>query len=67
VVSGLTLCSCYVRIVEWGELSFKVVRLARAGNLIVAQAAFDVAVLLWQTARIELRQGARVIRSSKQD
>jgi hypothetical protein len=56
-----------------GELSFKVVRLeaagqevlARAGNLIVAQAAFDVAVSLWGSAEIELRQGARVIRSSK--
>ena len=60
--------------VEWGELSFKVVRLetaghevlARAGNLIIAQAAFDVAVSLWQPAVIELRQGARVIRSSSQ-
>jgi hypothetical protein len=60
--------------VQWGELSFKVVRLeqagqevlARAGNLVVARAAFDVAVSLWQTAEIELRQGARVIRSSKQ-
>jgi len=59
--------------VEWGELSFKVVRLeqagqevlARAGNLIIARAAFDVAVSLWQTAEIELRQGARVIYSSK--
>jgi hypothetical protein len=58
---------------EFGNLSFKVVRLetagqevlARAGNLIVAQAAFDVAVSLWGGAEIELRQGARVIRSSK--
>jgi hypothetical protein len=41
--------------VEWGELSFKVVRLeqqgqevlARAGNFLVAQAAFDTSVSLW--------------------
>jgi hypothetical protein len=60
--------------VEWGDLSFKVVRmekagqevLARAGNFVVARAAFDVAVSLWETAEIELRQGARVICSSKQ-
>jgi hypothetical protein len=71
---GLTLCSPYVLVngmVEWGELPFQVVRLeqagqevlARAGNLIVAQAAFDVAVSLWQSAEIELRQEARVIHS----
>jgi hypothetical protein len=60
---------------EWGELSFKVVRLeqagqevlARAGNILVAGAAFDVAVSLWGEAEIELRQGARLIRSSKQN
>ena len=57
---------------EWGELSFKVVRLeqagqevlARAGNILVARAAFDVSVSLYQTAEIELRQGTRVICSS---
>jgi len=61
--------------VEWGELSFKVVRLeqagqevlARAGNFMVARAAFDTSVSLWPAAEIELRQGARVIYSSKQD
>ena len=48
----MTLRSLYVlmrHMVEWGELSFKVVRLeqqgqevlARAGNFLVAQAAFD--------------------------
>ena len=60
--------------VEWGELSFKIVRLekagqevlARAGNFIVARAAFDTSVSLWPNAEIELRQGARVIHSSKQ-
>jgi hypothetical protein len=65
----------YAVMVEWGELSFKVVRLetagqevlARASNIIVARAAFDVAVSLWQSAEIELRQGTRVIRSSKQN
>lgn len=61
--------------VEWGELSFKVVRvepagqelLAKAGNILIAKAAFDVAVSLYQTDEIELRQGIRVIRSSKRD
>ena len=60
---------------EWGELSFKVVRLekagqevlARAGNIMVARAAFDVSVSLYQNAEIELRQGSRVICSSKRD
>jgi len=60
---------------EWGELSFKVVRLesagqevlARAGNILVARAAFDVSVNLYQLHTIELRQGARVICSSKRD
>jgi hypothetical protein len=59
--------------VEYGELSFKVVRLelaaqevlARASNIMVARAAYDVAVSLYQTDEIELRQGSRVIRSSK--
>jgi hypothetical protein len=71
----LTLCSCYVLIaqmVEWGELSFKIVRLekagqevlARAGNFMVARAAFDTSVSLWPNATIELRQGARVIHKS---
>jgi hypothetical protein len=61
--------------VEWGELSFKVVRvepagqelLAKAGNILIAKAAFDVAVSLYQTDEMELRQGIRVIRSSKRD
>jgi hypothetical protein len=61
--------------VEWGELSFKVVRLeqagqevlARAGNILIARAAFDVAVSLYQTDEIELRQDSRVICSSRRD
>jgi hypothetical protein len=52
--------------VEWGELSFKIVRLeqggqevlARAGNFLVARAAFDMSVSLYQSAEIELRQGS---------
>ncbi len=40
--------------------------LTRAGNFMVARAVFDTSVSLWPTAEIELRQGARVIRSSKQ-
>jgi hypothetical protein len=60
---------------EWGELSFKVVRLdiggqeviARASNFIVARAAFDTSVSLWPSAELELRQGARVINKSKED
>jgi len=58
--------------IEWGELSFKVVRvepttqkvLARAGNILIARAAFDVAVSLYQTDEIELRQGSRILRSN---
>jgi hypothetical protein len=58
-----------------GRTSFKVVRLekagqevlARAGNIMVARAAFDVSVSLYQSAKIELRQGSRVICSSKRD
>jgi hypothetical protein len=58
---------------EYDELSFKVVRvettgqevLARAGNILVARAAFDVAVSLYQTDAIELLQGSRVIRSTR--
>ena len=54
---------------EWSEPYFKVVRLeqaghevlARAGNILVARAGFDVAFLIWQAAKIELRQGSRVI------
>ena len=61
--------------VEWGELTFKIVRietggqevLARAGNFMVARAAFDTSVSLWPVAAIELRQGARVILKSKDD
>jgi hypothetical protein len=61
--------------VEWGELTFKVIRLetggqevlARAGNFMVARAAFDTPVSLWPVAEIELRQGARVILKSKDD
>jgi hypothetical protein len=60
---------------EWSELSFKVVRLetagqevlARAGNILVARAAFDMCVSLYGGAEIELRQASRVIRSSKRD
>jgi hypothetical protein len=45
--------------VEWGELTFKVVRLetggqeelARAGNLMVARAAFDISISLWASRR----------------
>jgi hypothetical protein len=61
--------------VEWGELSFKIVRLeqagqevlARASNFQIARAAFDTSVSLWPTAEIELRQGARVIYASKRN
>jgi hypothetical protein len=75
----LTRSSCYVLLVaimvKWGELSFNVVRLetggqevlARAGNFMVARAAFDTSISLWPVAEIELRQGARVILKSKDD
>jgi hypothetical protein len=56
-------------------LTFKIVRLetggqevlARAGNFMVARAAFDTSISLWPVAEIELRQGARVILKSKDD
>jgi hypothetical protein len=41
--------------------------LDRAGNILVARAAFDISVSLYQTDEIELRQGSRVICSSKRD
>ena len=61
--------------VEYGELSFKVVRLepsgqeviARAGNYQIGKAAFDKALFVYPTQHIELRQGARVICKSKED
>jgi len=60
--------------VEYGELSFKVVRLeadgqeviARAGNYEVCKAAFDKALFLHPTEHLQLRQGARVICKSKE-
>jgi hypothetical protein len=66
-----SLCS-HQRMTEYGELSFKVVRLetagqevlARAGNMLVARAAFDLCVSLYQGAAIELRQASRVICSN---
>jgi hypothetical protein len=72
--SVFSFCSHWL-MVEWGELSFKVVRLeassqellARASNFQVARAAFDTSVSLWPMAEIELRQGARVIYTSKKN
>jgi hypothetical protein len=69
-----SFCSYRFAMVEWGELSFKIVRLetggqevlARAGNFMVARAAFDTSVSLWPVAVIELRQGARVILKSNE-
>jgi hypothetical protein len=42
---------------EWGELSFRLEKagqevLARAGNIMVARAAYDVSVSLYQSAEI---------------
>jgi hypothetical protein len=59
---------------EWGDLSFKVVRLesagqevlARAGNFDICKAAFDKAMFVFPTECLELRQGARVICTSKE-
>jgi hypothetical protein len=59
---------------EWGDLSFKVVRLepkgqevlARAGNFDICKAAFDKALFVYPTEQLELRQGARVICKSKE-
>jgi hypothetical protein len=72
---ALTCRSRYVSTPKMGELSFKIVRfesagqevLARAGNILIARAAFDVSVSLSQVDTIELRQGARLICSSKRD
>jgi hypothetical protein len=41
--------------------------LARAGNILVARAAFDMSVSLYRPAEIKLRQGSRVICSSKRE
>jgi hypothetical protein len=62
------------QMIEYGELSFKVVRLeaggqeviARAGNYEICKAAFDKALFVYPTRHIELRQGARVICKSKE-
>jgi hypothetical protein len=48
-----------LKMTEWGELSFKVVRLekagqevlARAGNIMVARAAYHVSVSLYQSVK----------------
>jgi hypothetical protein len=55
------------------ELSFKIVKMlgapdeviARSSNFIIARAAYDTAVALWNGDAIELRQGARVLNKSK--
>jgi hypothetical protein len=70
-----SICSPRLVMVEWGELTFKIVRLetggqevlARTGNFMVARAAFDTSISLWPVAEIELRQGARVILKSRDD
>jgi hypothetical protein len=57
------------------ELLFRVVKmqngrdemLATASNFIVASAAFDTSVSLWPKDTIELRQGARVIHTSRKE
>jgi hypothetical protein len=61
--------------IEYGELTFKVVRLetggqeviARASNYEICKAAFDKALFVYPTQAIELHQGARVICKSKED
>jgi hypothetical protein len=68
------LCS-HGLVIEYGELSFKIVRLepggqeviARAGNYEICKAAFDKALFVYPTQHLELRQGARVICKSKED
>ena len=54
------------------ELLFRVLKtnshdevIATATNFLVASAAYDTAVSLWPTERIELRQGARIIHKSQ--
>jgi hypothetical protein len=60
---------------EFGELTFEVVRiekvgqeaLARAENFVVARVACNMSVSLWPMVEIGLRQGARIIlRSGEQ-
>jgi hypothetical protein len=71
--SSFLICS-HDRMVEYGEVSFKVVRLerggqeviARAGNYELCKAAFDKALFIYPTQNLELRQGARVICKSKE-
>jgi hypothetical protein len=53
------------------ELLFQIVKVAGAGdeviaatsNFLVARAAFDTCVSLWPAEAVELRQGARIIKS----
>jgi hypothetical protein len=40
--------------------------IATASNFLVAAAAYDTSVALWPNERIDLRQGTRVIRKSKE-
>jgi hypothetical protein len=55
------------------ELLFQILKtnsrdevVATASNFIVASAAYDTSISLWPKEAIELRQGARVIRASKE-
>jgi hypothetical protein len=56
------------------ELSFKIVKivgehdevLARVGNLMICQAAFEKALFVYPNDHLEMRQGARIIAKSKE-
>jgi hypothetical protein len=41
--------------------------IARAGNYEICKAAFEMALFVYPTQHLELRQGARVICKSKED
>jgi hypothetical protein len=61
----------YPRLRRTGRLGVRLEKagqevLPRAGNILVGWATFDVSVSLYRPADIELRQGSRVICSSKQ-
>ena len=64
----------YNGMMEYDELSFKVVRLepggqeviACAGNYEICKAAFEKALFVYPKEHLEMRQGARIILKSKE-
>jgi hypothetical protein len=62
-VTSWGLCSSFVHIAETNGQEV----IVRAGNYEICKAAFDKALFVYPTQRLELRQGARVICKSRED